>query len=372
MSVALGFMTSVTRRIAGGRATRSLLLLLAFLLLGGSSPEQQGQAPIVLKVIGGHANAPQYLTHEMPFWTRRVPALTHGQVRAEIAPFDRGGIQGQQMLYLLRLGVFSLGTVPLGMAAADDPELNVIDLPTLNPNIATLRQSVAQWRSHLQTVLRDRYGLELLAVYTHSAQVVFCQKPFTSLEDLVGRRVRTSSVAQSELVETLRGVPIVIPFEQMVNAVRHGVVECAITGALAGNYIGLHEVMSYISIQGVSWLVSAFVANRAAWTTLPEEVRARLREGLAELEEEIWEGADRDQAEGLACNAGLPTCRHGRRGRMVIVNDRWSSEARRVQLLGEAVLPKWVARCGSDCAEAWNRIAAPILHIWAAEENSTR
>jgi hypothetical protein len=130
--------------------------------------------------------------------------------------------------------------------------------------------------------------------------------------------------------------------------------------------------MSYISIQGVSWLVSAFVANRAAWTTLPEEVRARLREGLAELEEEIWEGADRDQAEGLACNAGLPTCRDGQRGRMVIVNDRWSSDARRVQLLGEAVLPKWVARCGSDCAEAWNRIAAPILHIWAAEENSTR
>jgi TRAP-type C4-dicarboxylate transport system substrate-binding protein len=372
MPVALGFVTSVTRRIAGGQATRSLLLLLAFLLLGGFSPEQQGQAPMVLKVIGGHANSPQYLIHEVPFWTQRVPALTHGQVRAEIAPFDGGGIQGRLMLPLLQLGVFSLGTVPLGMAAADDPELNVIDLPTLNPNIAALRQSVALWRSHLQTVLRDRYGVELLAVYTQSAQVVFCQKPFASLEDLIGRQVRTSSVAQSELVETLRGVPIVIPFAQTVDAVRHGVVECAITGALAGNYIGLHEVMNYISIQGVSWPISVFVAKQTAWNALPEEVRARLREGLAELEEEIWEHADQIHAEGFACNAGLPTCRNGQRGQMVIVYDRWSSDARRVQLLGEAVLPKWVARCGSDCAEAWNRIAAPILHIWAAEENSTR
>jgi TRAP-type C4-dicarboxylate transport system substrate-binding protein len=346
--------------------------LLAVLLLGGASPEQQGQAPIVLRVIGGHDNVHQYRDHEVPFWTQRVPALTHGQVRAEIMPFDRGGIQGQHLLHLLRLGVYSFGTVPLGLASADDPELNVIDLPALNPNIATLRQTVARWRSHLQTILRDRYGVELLAIYTPSAQVVFCKTSFIGLEDLAGRRVRTSSVAQSELVEALRGVPLVIPFAQTMDAVRQGAVECVITGALAGNAIGLHEVMNYMSVEGVSWLVSVFVANQAAWAALPEELQDRLRAGLAELEKEIWESADRNTEEGLACNAGQLTCRNGRRGRMVIVNDRWSSNARRVQLLGEAILSKWIARCGSDCAEAWNRIAAPSLHIWTAEEGLVR
>ncbi len=323
--------------------------------------------PIRLRVAGGLADLGQYLRHEQPFWTRRVPDLTGGRVRAEIAPFDRSGIRGQEMLQLIRLGVVPFGNVLLSLAAADDPELNGVDLPLLNPDVAGLRRSAALWRPRLKDMLRERYGVELLAVYTYPAQVVFCRRPFSGLSDLAGRRVRVSSVGQSEVAAALGAAPVVIPFAETLGALRSGVVECAVTAAMSGNAVGLHEVTSHLSRLAVGWGVSVFAANRSAWLALPDEVRRRLGEGLRELEGEIWRSAEVETEHGLACNTGSEACADGRRGRMAVVEERREDEALRARLLREVVLPSWVRRCGAGCAETWNRHIAPALDLWAAE-----
>ena len=50
---------------------------------------------------------------------------------------------------------------------------------------------------------------------------------------------------------------------------------------------------------------------------------------------------------------------------MTIVEDRPQDRARRQQLLTDFVLPAWVQRCGSDCAETWNGIMAQARGIQA-------
>ena len=255
----------------------------------------------------------------------------------------------------------------LSLASGDDPELSGIDLPVLNPDVASLRRSAALWRPRLTALLRERYGIELLAMYTYPAQVVFCRRPFSGLSDLVGRRVRASSVGQAELLSGLGAVPVIIPFAETLGALRSGVVECAITAAMSGNEIGLHEATSHVSRLAVGWGVSVFVANRAAWRALPDDIRERLGEGLRELEHDIWRSAKVETENGLACNAGFDTCADGRRGRMTIVEERDQDEARRTQLLRDVILPSWVRRCGTGCAETWNRHIAPALGVSAAE-----
>ena len=344
------------------------LLFAASLLAAGPGSAADTAPPIRLRVAGGLAELGQYVRHEHPFWSQRVPEITGGRVRAEITPFDRSGIRGQEMLQLVRLGVVPFGNVLLSLAAADDPELSGIDLPVLNPDVASLRRNAALWRPHLAALLRDRYGVELLAMYTYPAQVVFCRRPFSGLSDLAGRRVRASSVGQSELVSGLGAVPVVIPFAETVGAMRSGVVECAITAAMSGNAVGLHEATSHLSRLAIGWGVSVFAANRAAWLALPAEVRTQLADGLRQLEGEIWRDAEVETEKGLACNAGLATCIGGQRGRMTVVEERDQDEARRAQLLREVVLPSWVRRCGAGCAESWNRTVAPTLGLWARQE----
>ena len=333
--------------------------------MAGPPAAAEGPPPHQVKVVGGLASISQYVRYEAPFWTDKVPGLTNGRIRAEIAPFDRSGIRGQEMLQLMRLGVVPFGTVLLALAAADEPELNAIDLPMLNPDIATLRQTVALWRPRIEALLRDRYGIRLLAVYTYPSQVIFCEQAFSGLSDLAGRRVRVSSVGQGELIEALGAVPVVTPFAEIVQALRDNVVQCAVTGTLSGNAIGLHQVTTHVSRVAISWGVSIFGANERAWAALPAEDRSAISAGLATLQEEIWRGAEQETEDGLRCNAGRPDCVTGTRGRMTVVEDRPQDRAKRHQMLTDSVLPAWVQRCGSDCAETWNGIMAQPRGIQA-------
>ena len=145
-------------------------------------------------------------------------------------------------------------------------------------------------------------------------------------------------------------------------------VECAITGTLSGNAIGLHEVTTHVSRLAISWGVSFFGANLAAWQALPADIRETLREGLKTLETEVWDAAERQTEDGLACLAGRPNCRAGRPGRMTIVEERWQDESRRLQLLGETILPGWLQRCGPECSTMWNRDIAAALGLRARSE----
>ena len=354
-----------------GRAQRlGLLLVLALLLCPAvlRPVPVQAEEPIRMRIVGGLADVSQYLRYEEPFWREGISRATNGRIVAEIAPFDRSGIRGQEMLSLMRLGVVSFGTALLAVVSTEEPEFNAIDLPAVNPDIAALRRSVAAFRGHLTETLRDRYDVELIGVYVYPAQVAFCRRPFSRLADLSGRRIRTSSVGQSEMFAALGATPVVIPFAEIVSAIRSGVVECAVTGTLSGNDIGLHEVTTHVHSMAITWGLSIFGANLGTWNALPEWARDTIRTEVAKLEADIWDAADRETGEGLACNAGQPSCRNGRRGNMVIVPVSETDEQRRRQLLTDSILPGWVRRCGTECVDAWNKTLAPVLAIRARAE----
>jgi TRAP-type C4-dicarboxylate transport system substrate-binding protein len=377
----------------GGRARlvlgglRSLALALSVGMLGMAPAAAQapassaappagtpapGAAPLRLQVVGGLAGVSQYTRLEQPFWTRRLPEVTGGQLTADISPFDRSGIRGQEALRLLRLGVTPFSTALLGLVAAEEPELSALELPGVSPDMATLRRVIAANRPWLETMLRERHETELLAVYVYPAQVFFCGRPFHSLLDLRGRRIRTSAAAQSEWVAAIGAVPVVIPFAEIVPSIRAGLVECAITGTLSGWQIGLNEVTSHVHAMALTWGVSLFGANRAAWTALPEELRAVLRRELAELEQRIWEASDAETGLGLACNTGQPECPAEQmtgpsgpraRGRMTLVRVTPEDDALRRRLVREVILPRWADRCGPNCAEDWNERSGEQLGV---------
>ncbi|MBK1661624.1 TRAP transporter substrate-binding protein DctP [Paracraurococcus ruber] len=340
-------------RVAAG------VCLAAALLAGGvaAAEEQAGE----LDVIGGLGGISQYERLEKPFWTERLPEITRGRLRARIQPFDRSGIAGQEVLRLLSAGVLSYATVILSIAAAEEPELNAVDLPLLSPDVNALRRTVDAWRPWMEAVLRDRFGLEPLAVYAHPAQVLFCREPFQGLE-IAGRRVRTSSVGQAELVKALGGIPVVIPFAEIMPALRDDVVTCAITSAIAGQTIGLPTRAPHIGRVGVSWGLGVFAANQTAWQSLPEDLRAQVQGGVRMLEREIWEEAERESAVGQACGIRSGACAGDRPVRGVEPLGS-QDETRRMRLLNETIIPRWLERCGLQCAAQWNRYMAAAVGV---------
>lgn len=311
--------------------------------------------PLQLRVVGGLAGVSQYEQFEAPFWTDEISRLTQGRVVASIHPFDRSGLRGQDMLQLLRLGVVPFGTALLSQAAGDEPELGVIDLPGLNPDFDTLRRNLGAFRPHLAEILQTRHDLVLLGVYVYPAQVLYCTRSFQSLADLVGRRVRTSSISQSEMVAALGAIPVVTPFSEIVSAVQRRVVDCAITGTLSGYQIGLSQHTSHTHSSAISWGLSVFVANRAAWSAIPDEIQAIIRNGISALEQRIWDAAHRDTQVGHDCNTGRAACPVGQARHLVLVEPSAADTDVLRDVLQKAVLPRWIERCGESCAVGWNK-----------------
>jgi TRAP-type C4-dicarboxylate transport system substrate-binding protein len=343
----------------------TLLFAAVVLASGIASAQAPRQEPLRLKIVGGLADVSQFVRYEEPFWRTHMAQVSGGRIQAEIAPFDRSGIRAEEMLALMRLGVVPFGTVLLAVVSNEEPEFNAVDLPTVNPDMAALRRTVELYRPHLESVLAERFDVELLAIYTYPAQVIFCRDRFRGLSDLAGRRIRTSSVGQSEMFAALGATPVVIPFGETLAAVRSGVVECAVTGTLSANAIGLHEVMTHMHEMAVTWGLSVFGANRTAWAALPDWARSLIRQEVGTLERQIWDATEIETVQGFACNAGLPSCSSGRRGQATIVPVSEDDQARRIRLLTETVLPGWVRRCGEPCVDAWNARLAPALGVTA-------
>lgn len=327
------------------------------LALAGWGARAQVQAP--LRVVGGLAGVNQYTRWEEPFWTRELARLSGGRFKAEIVPFDRAGVPGDEMLRMLQLGVVPFGTTLLSTLTGSFPQYTAIDLAGLNPDMASLKSSVAAFRPYLEMSLRQDLGVEMLALYVYPAQVLFCRKPLAGLADLSGRRVRVSSAGQADFVGALGAVPVHTAFAQVVASMEAGTIDCAITGTMSGNTLGLHAITSHLHTLPISWGLAVFGANRAAWDALPPDLRALLRQELPRLEASIWEESERDTALGVACNSGAPTCATGRKGRMVVVAASPQDERRRQEIFRDTVLPRWLQRCGQRCADLWNQTIGP-------------
>ena len=318
-----------------------------------------------LRVVGGLGKLNQFTKHERPFWLETLPRVTNGRAAATIVPFDEAGLRGSEMLRLMQVGAVPFATTLLPLVAAQDPVLGAPDLAGLNPDMVALRRHMSVFRPYLEQRLRERWGIETLAVYVYPAQVTFCAKPFAALADLAGRRIRSSNTAQSDLIEALGAAPVQTGFADIVPNLRSGDIECAITGTMSGNTIGLHEVTTHVHTMAANWGLAVFGANVAVWNALSPELRAVLRRELPRLERAIWDDAERETGEGLACNSGTPGCLTGRAGHMTVVNETRADAQRWREIFVSTVLPRWVQRCGNDCAAVWNQTLGPSTGIKA-------
>lgn len=331
-----------------------------------ASPETSPAAAaprVKLRIVGGLAGVHQYTRNEEPFWSRELSRLSNGKYSAEIVPFDRAGIPGGDMLRLLELGVVPFGTTLMSSLQNSHPRYAAVDLAGLSPDMASLRQVVAAWRGYIENRLRAQHNIQMLALYVYPAQVLFCKGAFDRLADLKGRRIRVSSPTQADFLGALGAIPVTTGFGQIMANVKSGNVDCVVTGTMSGNTLGLHEVTSHIHTMAITWGLAVFSANKSAWDNLPPDLRALISRELPRLEAAIWSESERESSDGLACNTGAATCRGGRQGQMVQVQLSAADEQLRKSIFTNTVLPRWLERCGADCAEIWRQTIAPVTGI---------
>lgn len=342
------------------RVWRSSLCLLALTQAALVQAEPASAAQLKLRVVGGLAGVNQYTRNEEPFWHQRLSQLSGGKYSADIVPFDQAGVPGGDMLRLLELGVVPFGTVLQSALLPKHPLFAANDLAGLSPDMAHLKKNVAAFRPYLEAELRSQHQVKVLAMYVYPAQVLFCKQAFARLADLKGRRIRVSSTSQSDFFSALGAQPVITGFAQIMAKMRTNNLDCAVTGTMSGNTLGLHEVTSHIHTLPISWGMALFAANQSAWDKLPADLQDLLRRELVQLEADIWAESERETADGLACNTGASSCRSGRPGRMTRVSLSAQDDRLRQAIFSQTVLPQWLARCGPGCAGVWQQTIGAV------------
>lgn len=334
-------------------------------LASGAAPAQE-LPETEIAVIGAIGIHPQYKSYEEPFWRDQVPAQSGGRIAVTIRPWTEMGLKGPEVLRLIQRGNFQLGTVNLPYNAGESALVEGHDLPGLAPTSADFKAVSAAWREPLAQHLKDRFGVDLLAMFSYSAQVLYCRDEFKSLADISGRKVRVSGAAQAKFVEALGGSGINVNFGEVHQALDRGVVDCAITGAYSGYSAKWHESANYISPLAVNWGVQAMVANQDAWQAFDPAVRSFLTAQIATLQPRLVELAERETREGILCNTSGP-CASGEPGGMTLVEPTEEDAAILERVLEQSVLPDFARRCGEECTATWNATVGKVAGLKAGE-----
>ncbi|WP_108663730.1 TRAP transporter substrate-binding protein [Acuticoccus kandeliae] len=323
-----------------------------------------------LKVSGGNRTQNMFRYIQEPFFTKELAEASNGAITTTFGSLDDLGLQGPEVLRLLRLGMFDISEGTLSYMAGEDPHFDALDLPGLTSDIGEQRKSVDAYRPTLEKIMAERFNVKLLSMSPIALQVVYCSGDVDGLAALSGKKVRAYNRAMSDLVEAVGAASVNIPFAEVVPSMERGVADCAITATSAGNTARWWEVTDNLVMLPMGWAMTFFAANLDTWNRLDEATRAFLAEEFKGMEDRQWAQAAADIQDGINCNTGQGECKGGIKAEpaMTLVELSDEEKAKVAALVTERVLAGWAERCGAECAAGWNESVGAILGVTAPVE----
>ncbi len=317
------------------------------------------------KVIGYHSTVIMSIQDELPFWRETLPKASNGSITADITPLDHMGIDDKTMLRLLRLGVMDFASMDISKMAGDDPRFEGVDLAglTLDPDKA--RAACEAYRGVLDRQMAKNWNAKLLVFGANPPQVFWCRDVVGGLNDLKGKKIRVFNPTMRDFLSGIGATAVSMAFAEVVPALKHGVVDCAVTGSLSGNTAGWPEVTKSLYPMSVGWSINVLAVNLNSWKRLDPRTQRFLLEQFKAFEDKMWRTQKTAMTEADNCNTNKQPCTLGKPANMTIVPVKPAEAQMHKELVEGAVLAGWAKRCGAECADEWNNTVGKVLGLKA-------
>jgi TRAP-type C4-dicarboxylate transport system substrate-binding protein len=145
----------------------------------------------------------------------------------------------------------------------DDPLVMVSAASDFNMNNP---EALAQWK---------KAGVIYGGGYSTPPYNLMCNTPIQSVEDLKGKRIRTSGAALSRWAETIGAVPVNVPSSEMYQGVEKGTLDCAVNVASDLKSRSLWDVAKHTTMAplGLFWSGPMWAYNPKFWESISEDDR---------------------------------------------------------------------------------------------------
>jgi C4-dicarboxylate-binding protein DctP len=227
------------------------------------------------------ADTPKGKAAEM--FARKAAELTGGRVKVEVYANstlykDKEEMEALQLGAVQMLAPSLAKFGPLGIK-----EFEVFDLPFIFSDYDALRKVTnGPLGRQLLARLEDK-GIRGLAYWDNGFRSFSLNSPIRVPADLKGKRLRIqSSKVLEEEVRALGGVPQVMAFSDVYQALRSGLVD-GTENPVSNLYTQkMHEVQKYLTLTEHGYLGYAVIVNKKFWDDLPADLRGQLAEAMEE------------------------------------------------------------------------------------------
>lgn len=306
------------------------------------------------------------------FWSKTVPQMSGGKITAKVQSVRELGLKGPETMRMLKRGVTQMVDEAIGFYSGDIPENDGMDLAGLAPDLVTLRKAVNVYEPTLAKLYEERLDAKLLGLWPLAGQVIWCRVPITDLDSLKGKKIRVFTASMADFIEAIGAVPTSISFGEVVPSLQRNVVDCAVTGTVAGNLSKWTEVTTHVYPLVVGWAVHAITANKQWWDNLEPITQAWLYARVQDMVAIGWQQAEVGTNQGLWCSTGDSRCqldsikpRAMTNAKLTLVKVTDADKKKALKLLAEQALPKFAKRCGEDCTANWNATVGKVFGVTA-------
>lgn len=238
------------------------------------------QTPIKLKIADsfpvGHYLA-KYIILPMMDRLKANPA-TKG-IEFEYYPAEQMG-KAKDFLALTQSGVIDISYVAPGFVSDKMPLSSVAELP-LNFT-GSCMGTLAYWNMAKPGGILDKKefapnGIRLLFTIVLPPYQVVTRKPFVSLKDIEGMKIRASGAAKELVLKKLKAIPVLMPTPDVYESLSRGTIDGVLFPISSLPPYELHKLAKTMTIgENFGTFVANYVISEKRWQTLPPALQHEL------------------------------------------------------------------------------------------------
>ena len=217
------------------------------------------------------------------FFAKRAGELTHGKVKVEVYPNSALYKDGEEMSSLQMGSVQMLAPSLAKFGPLGAKEFEAFDFPFMFDDTAELHKITQGPVGAAMLAKLEPKGIKGLAYWDNGFKSFSANTPLKNVADYKGKkfRIQSSKVLEEE-IRSIAGIPQVMAFSEVYQALQTGVVDG--TENPISNFWTqkMHEVQKHLTLTNHGYLGYAVIVNKKFWDGLPAEVRGELEQAMKE------------------------------------------------------------------------------------------
>lgn len=261
---------------------RRSVLALASAAAFALSASAFAQAPIVIKFSHVVAqDTPKGKASE--FFAKRAGELTKGRVKVEVYA-NSALYKDKEEMEALQLGAVQMLAPSLAkFGPLGAKEFEAFDLPFIFDDYNELHKVTQGPVGKALFAKLEPKGVKGLAYWDNGFKSFSANTPLRVPADYKGKKFRIqSSKVLEEQVRAVGGIPQVMAFSEVYQALQTGVVD-GTENPISNLYTQkMHEVQKHLSLTNHGYLGYAVITNKKFWEGLPADIRGELEQAMKE------------------------------------------------------------------------------------------